>query len=337
VARSSLDCPKLFADIASVFANGNQGRAQPVSATLKKIGLLFAAFTVIVFLVFLFNQTMQIVTSARTVNATLGGVVLWALIVLYCTLLVTPVVLWFRIPKRILPPVSTEGDEYASFLAEFKKRLSRNPHLRGTPVESPSEIEAAIQSLDQHADDAVKSAASAVFLSTAVLQRGRLDMLVVLAAQTRLIWKVALVYYQRPSVRDFAQLYANVASTAFIAAGVEDIDVDVLMSTIFGSTLAAIPGMHLLASSVLTGSANAFLTLRVGMITKEYCRCTTRVERSRVRRVATLQAAKLIGGIVKNGTVKLSHAAMSQTKSKISGVFSKITRRGGAPEPEEAG
>ena len=109
------------------------------------------------------------------------------------------------------------------------------------------------------------------------------------------------------------------------------------MSTIFGSTLAAIPGMHLLASSVLTGSANAFLTLRVGMITKEYCRCTTRAERSRVRRVATLQAAKLLGGIVKNGTVKLSQAAMSQTKSKISGVFSKMTRRGGAPKPEEAG
>jgi hypothetical protein len=59
-----------------------------------------------------------------------------------------------------------------------------------------------------------------------------LDMLV-LAAQTRLIWKVALVYYQRPSLRDFVQLYANVASTAFIAAGVEDIDVDVLRQHTF--------------------------------------------------------------------------------------------------------
>lgn len=73
----------------------------------------------------------------------------------------------------------------------------------------------------------------------------------VLAAQTRLIWRIAHVYYQRPSLRDFAQLYANVASTAFIAAGIEDIDVDVLVGTIFGSTVAAIPGMHLLASSVL--------------------------------------------------------------------------------------
>jgi hypothetical protein len=61
--------------------------------------------------------------------------------------------------------------------------------------------------------------------------------------------------------------------TAFIGAGIEDIDVDVLVGTICGSTVAAIPGMHLLAGSILSGSANAFLTLRVGMITKEYCRC----------------------------------------------------------------
>ena len=77
-----------------------------MSATLKKIVLLFAAFTVVVFLVFLFNQTMQIVTSARAVNPTLGRVVLWALIVLYCTLLLTPVVLWFRIPRSAFFPQS---------------------------------------------------------------------------------------------------------------------------------------------------------------------------------------------------------------------------------------
>ena len=85
------------------------------------------------------------------------------------------------------------------------------------------------------------SAASAVFLSTAVLQSGRLGVLVVLVAQTRLIWRVAHVYYQRPSVREFLQLYANVTSTAFIAAGLEDVDIDVLVSTILGSTVASIP------------------------------------------------------------------------------------------------
>jgi len=227
----------------------------------------------------------------------------------------------------MLPPAVGEGAEYDRFMIDFKKRLARNPRIRGISLDSPTEIGAALQILERQADDAVVSAASAVFLSTAVLQSGRLDMLVVLSAQTRLIWSVAHVYYQRPSLRDFVRLYANVASTAFIAAGVEDVDIDVLVSTIFGSTVAAIPGMHLLASSVLSGSANAFLTLRVGMITKEYCRCTVQVDKSGLRRAATLQAAKLLGGIVRGGTVKLSKSVVNASKTKLADAFNRMTRR----------
>jgi len=301
--------------------------------TVKKIVRVVAAFIVVVFAVFLFNQTTQIVQSARAVNIVFGDGVLWSLIFTYCILLTTPLVLWFRLPKRMLPPEATEGTAaYDRFLADFKKRLSRHPRLRGHALNSTTDIEAALQKLDKHADDVVTSTASAVFLSTAVLQSGRLDVLVVFAAQTRLIWQVAHVYYQRPSLRDFVQLYANVASTAFIAAGIEDIDVDVLVGTIFGSTVAAIPGMHLLASSILSGSANAFLTLRVGMITKEYCRCTVRVEKAGLRRAATVKAAKLLGSIVREGTVKLSKATVSASKTKLSQAFDKVIRRRAAAE-----
>jgi hypothetical protein len=300
--------------------------------TAKKIVLLFATFILVVFAVFLFNQTAQIVQSARAVNPVFGNGVMWGLIFTYGILLTTPFAIWFRLPKRMLPPATTEGEEYDRFVLDLKKRLSRHPRLRGLGLETTTDIETALRTLDKHADDVVTSTASAVFLSTAVLQSGRLDVLVVFAAQTRLIWQVAHVYYQRPSLRDFVQLYANVASTAFIAAGIEDIDVDVLVGTIFGSTVAAIPGMHLLASSVLSGSANAFLTLRVGMITKEYCRCTVRVEKTGLRRAATLKAAKLLGSIVREGTVKLSKATVNATKSKMSQAFDRVVRRHGTVE-----
>ncbi len=306
-----------------------------MTKTVKRIALLLSLFVIIVFVVFMFNQTVQIVQSARTVNLTFGNAVMWGLVFLYSTLLIAPVVLWFRVPKRMSPPSVAEGPDYERFMADFRKRLSRNARLRGSPLTSIAEVESAIRLLDKHADDVVTSTASAVFLSTAVLQSGRLDALVVLAAQTRLIWKVAQVYYQRPSVRDSVQLYANVASTAFIAAGVEDVDVDVLVSTIFGSTVAAIPGMHLLAEAVLSGSANAFLTLRVGMITKQYCRCTTRVEKSGLRRAATLQAAKLLGMIVKEGTGKLSKAAVAGAKTRFAETVSRMGRRRGTPEADQ--
>jgi hypothetical protein len=95
-----------------------------MSTTIKKIVLTVAAFILVEFAVFLFNQTMQIVQAARSVNPVFGPAVMWALIFLYAALLTTPFVLWFRLPKRMLPPTATEGAEYEAFLGEFKRRLA---------------------------------------------------------------------------------------------------------------------------------------------------------------------------------------------------------------------
>src|SRR6202521_5816733 len=190
--------------------------------TVKKILLVVATFILLVFAVFLFNQTMQIVQSARTVNLALGNAVLWGLILTYSILLATPFVLWFRLPKRILPPETSEGEEFDRFLLDFKKRLSRHPRLRGLPLNSTTDIEAALQTLDKHADDVVTSTASAVFLSTAVLQSGRLDVLVVLAAQTRLIWQVSHVYYQRPSRPGFFPSFSDPGFATLISPWITD-------------------------------------------------------------------------------------------------------------------
>jgi hypothetical protein len=48
------------------------------------------------------------------------------------------------------------------------------------------------------------------------------------------------------------------------------------------------------------------------MITKEYCCYTVRVEKTGLRRAATAKAAKLLGSIVRDGTVKLSKATVSE-------------------------
>jgi len=46
-----------------------------MSTTIKKIVLTVAAFIVLVFAVFLFNQTTQIVQSARSLNPVFGDAV----------------------------------------------------------------------------------------------------------------------------------------------------------------------------------------------------------------------------------------------------------------------
>jgi hypothetical protein len=63
------------------------------------------------------------------------------------------------------------------------------------------------------------------------------------------------------------------------------------------------------------------------MISKEYCRCTVRVEKTGLRRAATVKAAKLLGSIVRDGTVKLSKATVNATKTKMTRALQVVTGR----------
>ena len=152
-----------------------------------------------------------------------------------------------------------------------------------------------------------------MFLSTAVSQSGRLDALLVVMAQSRMVWQIAHIYYQRPSLRDMIHLYANVAGTAFLAGELQDLDlgqqVEPVVSAAISALGASVPGLHLastiLAGCILDGSANAFLTLRVGMIAKRHCGALVVVPKGSLRRAATAEAATHLGGIVADGSARL--------------------------------
>ena len=63
------------------------------------------------------------------------------------------------------------------------------------------------------------------------------------------------------------------------------------------------------------------------MITKECCHCTTQIEKKGLRRAATLKAAKLLGSIVKDETVRLSKAVVNASASKVRQGFNRMTGR----------
>jgi hypothetical protein len=92
-------------------------------------------------------------------------------------------------PEAVAAPANIDCSEYAAFLAVMRKRLSRNSRLVGQKLLIQADIEAAFGTLDKEADLVVSDAASTVFLSTAVSQSGRLAGLVVLVAQSRLVWQ----------------------------------------------------------------------------------------------------------------------------------------------------
>jgi len=63
-------------------------------------------------------------------------------------------------------------------------------------------------------------------------------------------------------------------------------------------------------------AANAFLTLRVGIVAKRYCGSLVVVEKRGLRRMATAEAAKLLGTIVKQGSARLTKILWSASKGR---------------------
>ena len=86
--------------------------------------------------------------------------------------------------------------------------------------------------------------------------------------------------------------------------------------------------------SILSGSANAFLTLRVGLVSQEFSRALVRPERSALRRSAMLRAAGMLGGIATNGAGRVSSALVKASGKAVTravgGVVNKVKDAGSA-------
>ncbi|MFC1563843.1 DUF697 domain-containing protein [candidate division KSB1 bacterium] len=292
---------------------------------LKYIFVSISTFLLLFFVVFMVNQTAAIVELASRISPGFGNFVFYSLILLYIGILLTPGVIYFKMPSIIKPPENEDSAEFREYLNKIRKRLKKNSHIdKAQPaLESRSDIEEAFKILDGKADEIIKSAASTVFLTTAISQNGRLDSLIVLTAHSRLIWNIAHIYNQKPSLRELANLYANVAVTTFLVSEIEDIDIaahvdPVIKSVLGGAMTGAIPGVNVVAglvtNSIFEGTANAFLTLRVGIITRKYFTSTTRTTRGKIRRLASVEAASMLGVIVMNSSRKVTDAIWQAAK-----------------------
>ncbi|HOD75949.1 MAG TPA: DUF697 domain-containing protein [Syntrophorhabdaceae bacterium] len=293
--------------------------------TAIKILVMGAALALVLFVVFMINQTASLVALGDRIHPLAGDIVLWVLIAFYTLCVIVPVYLFITLPAPLVPPRSEISPEFPRYLQEMAKRLGRNPHIGRTVAASKEDVENALRELERRADDAMKKAAGRIFLATAISQNGKLDGLIVLAAQSRLVLDIARVYYQRPTIRNLIFLYANVAAMVFIAGELEDMDlaaiVQPVLTGILGSAAGAIPGFQvasmMLVSSVISGSSNAFLTLRVGAITKQYCGSLVMPTKRTVRRQATLEATRMLGSIVAEGTKKVYDAIWTSSKSRL--------------------
>lgn len=304
-----------------------------MNRSLRRFALFASGTVLLSFVVLVVNQTAQVVQLATTVDPTLGKVTLFGLLATYAGLIGVPVVMIARLPAPLRAPRTDAGPEFEAHLKKLGARIGTSPHVVGCDLSRRDGIEEALGRLSRQSDLIVREAATSVFLATAVSQSGRLDALLVLLAQSRMVWKLAHLYNQRPGLRDMTTLYANVAGTAFLAGEVQDLDLGEQVEPIVGAAIGALganlPGLKgigsLLAGCVLDGSANAFLTLRVGMIAKRYCAALVVEPKPSVRRAATAEAVQHLSSIVSDGSAKLTRAITSRLVGKMGEAVSGAT------------
>lgn len=278
------------------------------SRVRKSLIVLSGAVTIIVFIVIV-NQLVQFSEVLSRISPVLGQISLGLFLIVLTTAVLTPVYLYVKLPGPLIPPVTDTGPGYDKYVEKLAKRLSSNPVVEAERVEGLEDVKAVIRQLDEKSDLSIRRSANRAFITTAISQNGALDALFILGLQFRLIWEIAHIYEQRPSIKDMSFLYTNVLVTAFIASSIDEAEyyeiVESSMSQGIGSVLSMVPGTALIVNSAITGSSNAFLTLRIGKVTQQYCGSLVRQERQAIRNSATAKAAKMLAGIVYDGSKKL--------------------------------
>jgi hypothetical protein len=281
----------------------------------------------------------SLISLADRIHPVAGTIVFWAVCLaagffaLYCT------IAYAGLPAALGPPEEDSGAKHDAYLQALRARLAANPRARDLPLVTKEEIEKAIGHLSTQADLVVRRTASTVFLSTALMQNGRLDGLIVLFTQIQMVGRIARIYVQRPSPRELARLYANVAGTAFVASGLESLDLGEMVAPLAVSVVPAlkggIPGLSgisaLLVKCVSNGAANAFLTLRVGEVARCYCELTSKSSPELIRKSATAAAVQHLGRIVReNGALVVKKIWASTGRALIDSGVSKAEDIAGA-------
>lgn len=276
---------------------------------MKTVAAIAAlAITILLFIVII-NQVVQFSGVLASIHPLLGQISLIVFVLVILTALVAPLYLYIRLPSRLVPPESDEGPEYDQYIEKLSERLASNPRVSLEKVVKEEEIRLALKELDAESDLIIKKTAYRAFITTAISQNGALDALFILGLQFRLVWELARVYSQRPNLKELSFLYTNVMVTAFIASSLDEAEyfeiLESSMSQGVGSVISMVPGTSLIVNSTITGSSNAFLTLRVGKVAQKYCNSLVRKERQTIRNSATTEAAKMLAGIIYDGTKKL--------------------------------
>lgn len=309
--------------------------------TFRKVWLYAVLSFLVLFVLFSFNQLMNLYRNVAVFSPTLAAVLTGLVGLMLLAILIFPIYGFLRYPKLEELPDDYATPQHAAFLKQQAERLRRNKYLNSVDFDFNKDdqtlVESATRVLKQRGDEMIRTDASAIFLTTAVSQNGVLDGLSVLVALMKLVYNLSTLYENRPNTSRIIYLYGQVAAVVLIARSIEDMDliedqVEPLMASLLGgSVISMIPGAvgvtNLIVNSVVEGAVNALLTLRVGFIAERYLSAQVKFDKKKIRRAASLEATKSLGTILAENAVLVVKSFAKATKDSAKSALKLPWRR----------
>ena len=159
--------------------------------------------------------------------------------------------------------------------------------------------------------------AETVYLSTAISQNGRLDSIAVITINLKMIKALVQKCGFRPSYMSLGKLSINVLGTAIIAENLEEMDFSTIFPTSTMNALSEIPLLKTVTGSFAQGMGNALLSLRVGIICRNFLFMDLKgLNRKEIRKLAFAEAVVLLPRVLGE--------SMKKFPSRLKGIFTKI-------------
>lgn len=284
---------------------------------MRSLRLIFVPISILFlggFILFLIAQIANLVYLADRVDPFFGDVVLYTMILLVTVLFLIPLYTYLSLPKPIFPPEKEDPELVEVYQRSLISRYSKNKMLRrqGLVVNNMEDVKTGVKMLDEQADKVMRYNTIRTFAGTAISQNGIFDSLIVFYFAMNTIWRVSMIYFQRTSFRQLVSLYSNVGLIVIGARLLEDQLDQYLEENIDGfvhemaaqgaETTASmgaratkiIPGLGNVVESLVQGTFNGLMILRIGLITQKYCGATNAISRKAIRRESFLEARKRI-------------------------------------------
>lgn len=278
----------------------------------KKLWIIIGIGICLLFLIILISDVINVGKSLREISKYLEYAFYALTVFLLYFLIINPLrIILFSPSFSIVTTLDEENEKnikvYKKIIKtlENNKSISHEDYLMLHTYETSKELRDELSKLfnnkiKKDINKIIRNNAKTVLISTAIAQSGKLDMYTVITINIKMIKEIVLRCGFRPSFTKLGKLSFRVFTTALISETLEGLDLTEVFPQSTTNMLSQVPFVKPIASSLLNGISNALLTLRVGVVTRNYLFSEGNLNKDQIRINAIKESISIIPSVVKD-------------------------------------